>query len=219
MNDVPRFFRLEWVGKKPALGQMEWSTDELLALSRPFTSLSKWNFRNTGRKKQSLVLKTDGNWHSGMANLEFQRIQNPTLHAPIPIWGLDAKIVAEGMKERGNGGSIVNVSSQAALVALPLHATYCASKGALDQLTKVMALELGPFQIRVNSVNPTVVLTDMGIKAWGEENKAKATKAKIPLGKFCDPDDVVKAVIFLLSDDARMITGVQLPIDGGYTIH
>ncbi|KAF8770667.1 L-xylulose reductase-like [Argiope bruennichi] len=130
-----------------------------------------------------------------------------------------SQIVAEGMKQRGNGGSIVNISSQAALVALPQHATYCASKGALDQLTKVMALELGPFQIRVNSVNPTVVLTEMGIKAWGEENKAKATKAKIPLGKFCDPEDVVKAVIFLLSDDAGMITGAQLPIDGGYTIH
>ncbi|CAL1282594.1 unnamed protein product [Larinioides sclopetarius] len=132
---------------------------------------------------------------------------------------LKNEIVAEGMKERGNGGSIVNISSQAALVALPLHATYCASKGALDQLTKVMALELGPFQIRVNSVNPTVVMTEMGIKAWGEENKAKATKAKIPLGKFCEPEDVVKAVVFLLSDDARMITGVQLPIDGGYTTH
>ncbi|GFY73236.1 hypothetical protein TNIN_418731 [Trichonephila inaurata madagascariensis] len=71
-----------------------------------------------------------------------------------------SQIVAKGMKERGTGGSIVNISSQAALIALPRHAVYCASKAALDQITKVMALELGPSKIRVNSVNPTVVLTE-----------------------------------------------------------
>lgn len=130
-----------------------------------------------------------------------------------------SQIVAKSMKERGTGGSIVNISSQAALVALPHHAVYCASKAALDQLTKVMALELGPSKIRVNSVNPTVVLTDMGKMAWGEESVAREAKSKIPLGKFCEPEDVVKAVIFLLSEDASMITGAQLPIDGGYTIH
>ncbi|GFQ98132.1 hypothetical protein TNCT_417261 [Trichonephila clavata] len=130
-----------------------------------------------------------------------------------------SQIVAKGMKERGTGGSIVNISSQAALVALHLHAVYCASKAALDQITKVMALELGPSKIRVNSVNPTVVLTDMGKMAWGEEGVAREAKSKIPLGKFCEPEDVVKAVIFLLSEDAGMITGAQLPIDGGYTIH
>ncbi|GBL92386.1 hypothetical protein AVEN_174682-1 [Araneus ventricosus] len=66
----------------------------LLPFSRPFTSLPKWNFWNTGRKKQSSVLETDGNWYSGMTKLEFQRTQNPTLHAPIPIWCLDAMIAA-----------------------------------------------------------------------------------------------------------------------------
>ncbi|GBO25996.1 hypothetical protein AVEN_32198-1 [Araneus ventricosus] len=62
--------------------------------SRQFTSLPKWNFWNTGKKKQSSVLKTDGNWHSGMAKQEFQRTENPTLHAPIPIWSLDARVEA-----------------------------------------------------------------------------------------------------------------------------
>ncbi|GBM24027.1 hypothetical protein AVEN_33988-1 [Araneus ventricosus] len=66
----------------------------LSSLSRPFTSLPKWNFWNTGKKKQSSVLKTDGSWHSGMAKLEFKRTQNPTLHAPIPIWGIDARVAA-----------------------------------------------------------------------------------------------------------------------------
>ncbi|XP_035217418.1 L-xylulose reductase-like [Stegodyphus dumicola] len=145
---------------------------------------------------------------------EFDRCFSVNVKAVINI----SQVVANSLKERGASGSIVNISSQAALVAIPKHATYCASKGALDQLTKVMALELGPFQIRVNSVNPTVVLTEMGEKAWGDPKVGDPMKAKIPLGKFCEPQDVVKAVVFLLSDDSRMITGAQLPVDGGYTI-
>ncbi|GFY73235.1 hypothetical protein TNIN_418721 [Trichonephila inaurata madagascariensis] len=133
-----------------------------------------------------------------------------------------SQIIAKGMKERGTGGAIVNISSQAAIIALPNHATYCASKGALDQITKVMALELGPHKIRVNSLNPTVVLTDMGetaIKSYGEGKHVEdALKAKIPLRKFCDVNDVVKATLFLLSDDAGMITGAHMPLDGGYII-
>ncbi|GIY63219.1 hypothetical protein CDAR_119791 [Caerostris darwini] len=133
-----------------------------------------------------------------------------------------SQIIAKGMIERGTGGSIVNISSQAAIIALPNHATYCASKGALDQIMKVMALELGPHKIRVNSVNPTVVLTEMGItalKSYGEgKSVEEALKAKIPLRKFCDVDDVVKATLFLLSDDAGMTTGAQLPLEGGYII-
>jgi len=129
-----------------------------------------------------------------------------------------SQIVATTMIKEGIHGSIVNISSQASMVAIEKHATYCASKGALDQLTKVFALELGPSGIRVNTVNPTVILTDMGKKAC-EGGNLEEKKAKIPLGEFPEPEDVVKATLFLLSDDARMITGVHLPIDGGYTIH
>ncbi|GBM04481.1 hypothetical protein AVEN_197893-1 [Araneus ventricosus] len=64
------------------------------SLSRPFTSLPKWNYGTRERKKPSSVLKTDRNWHSGMAKLEFQRTQNPTLHAPILIWGIVARVAA-----------------------------------------------------------------------------------------------------------------------------
>lgn len=143
----------------------------------------------------------------------FDRTFAVNLKAAVNI----SQIVVNGMKARGVGGSVVNISSQAGLVALKDHAVYCCTKAALDQLTRVMALELGPYQIRVNSVNPTVVLTDMGIKTWGDPEKGKAMKEKIPLGKFCVPDDVANAVIFLLSDEASMITGSILPIDGGYT--
>ncbi|UYV75823.1 DCXR [Cordylochernes scorpioides] len=127
-----------------------------------------------------------------------------------------SQVVVEGMKARG--GAIVNLSSQASLVALPDHTVYCASKAALDQITKVMALELGPHKIRVNSVCPTVVNTAMGRLAWSDPDLVTRTTAKIPLGRFCEVEDVVAAVMFLLSDGAAMITGSCLPVDGGYTV-
>jgi L-xylulose reductase len=127
-----------------------------------------------------------------------------------------SQMVARGMIARGQGGAIVNLSSQASQVALADHAAYCASKGALDQLTRVMALELGPQQIRVNAVNPTVTLTPMGALAWGDPAKGDPMKAKIPLGRFAFPRDVAHAVAYLLSDQADMIHGVMLPVDGGF---
>lgn len=127
-----------------------------------------------------------------------------------------SQVIAKGMIVRGTGGAIVNVSSQASQAALLDHTSYCASKGAVDQLTRVMALELGPHQIRVNAVNPTVTLTPMGEMAWGDSAKSTPMLAKIPLGKFAVPRDVSNAVVYLLSDGAAMIHGVTLPIDGGF---
>lgn len=114
------------------------------------------------------------------------------------------------------GGAIVNVSSQASPVAVADHAAYCASKAALDALTRVMALELAPRGIRVNSVNPTVTLTPMGEMAWGDPAKSGPMLAKIPLGRFAKPHEVASVVAFLLSDAAAMVNGVCLPVDGGF---
>eukprot|EP01117_Protostelium_nocturnum_P008102 TRINITY_DN2886_c0_g1_i3.p1 TRINITY_DN2886_c0_g1~~TRINITY_DN2886_c0_g1_i3.p1 ORF type:complete len:197 (-),score=42.14 TRINITY_DN2886_c0_g1_i3:60-650(-) len=127
-----------------------------------------------------------------------------------------SQIVAKGMIERGKGGAIVNVSSQASMVALKDHTSYCVSKGALDQLTRSMALELGPYNIRVNSVNPTVVLTAMGALGWSDPAKADPMKAKIPLGRFAQPREISTVIVFLLSDQSSMVNGVMLPIDGGF---
>lgn len=127
-----------------------------------------------------------------------------------------SQIMAKKMISNGKGGSIVNVSSQASLRALPSHATYCASKGALDLLTKSMALELGPHQIRVNAVNPTVVMTDMGRQAWEKPEKGQPMLNRIPQGKFAEVEDVVRPILFLLSNQSDMINGIQLPIDGGF---
>ncbi|MCC7144956.1 MAG: glucose 1-dehydrogenase [Phycisphaeraceae bacterium] len=128
-----------------------------------------------------------------------------------------SQVIARGMIARKSGGAMVNLSSQASLVGIADHAAYCASKGALDQLTRVMALELGPHNIRVNCVNPTVTLTPMGKMAWGDPRKSEPMLAKIPLGRFADPPDVAYAVAFLLSDKANMISGITMPIDGGFT--
>ncbi|MDB5332909.1 MAG: 3-oxoacyl-[acyl-carrier protein] reductase [Phycisphaerales bacterium] len=129
---------------------------------------------------------------------------------------LVTQVIARGMIARGRGGAIVNISSQASSVGIADHAAYCASKGALDQLTRVMALELGPHQIRVNAVNPTVTLTPMGEMAWSDPTKRSTMLTKIPLGRFAMPRDVAHAVAYLLSEQADMIHGVMLPVDGGF---
>ena len=114
-------------------------------------------------------------------------------------------------------GRIVNLASQAASVALDQHAAYCASKFAVVGLTKVLASEWGGRGVTVNTVSPTVVLTDLGRKAWAGA-KGEALKALIPTGRFALPEEVAAAVLFLLSDAAGMINGADLLVDGGYTV-
>ena len=130
---------------------------------------------------------------------------------------LVARHVARAMIDAKRAGSIVNVSSQAALVGLDDHLSYCASKAAMDAITRVLCVELGGYGIRVNSVNPTVTLTPMAVKAWSEPSKRDPALQAIPLKRFAEPREVAEPILFLLSDAAGMISGVTLPIDGGYT--
>ncbi|MFC7619858.1 SDR family oxidoreductase [Microlunatus sp. GCM10028923] len=127
------------------------------------------------------------------------------------------KYAARTMQRLGRGGSIVNVSSQASLVALPGHISYGSSKAALDNITRVSALELGKDGIRVNSVNPTVVMTPMSAWYWGREDIERPFLEAMPLGRWATEDEIAAPIVFLLSDAASMITGVSLPIDGGYS--
>lgn len=130
---------------------------------------------------------------------------------------LVTKYASRSMIRLGRGGSIVNVSSQASLVALPGHISYGSSKAALDNITRVSALELGPHGIRVNSVNPTVVMTPMSAWYWGREDIEGPFLDAMPLGRWATEDEIAAPIVFLLSDGASMITGVSLPIDGGYS--
>ncbi len=130
---------------------------------------------------------------------------------------LVTKYTSRSMIRLGNGGSIVNVSSQAGLVALGGHIAYGASKAAVDSITRVSALELGQYNIRVNSVNPTVVMTPMSAWYWGRPEIEGPFLSAMPLGRWATETEVAAPVVFLLSDGASMISGVSLPIDGGYT--
>lgn len=144
----------------------------------------------------------------------FDRSFSVNLRAVLHV----SQIISRQMIARGVAGAIVNVSSQASQRALQEHAVYCCTKSALDMLTKAMALELGPHKIRVNSVNPTVVMTDMGRINWSEPQKAAGMIRRIPLGKFAEVDDVVNSILFLLSDGSAMTTGASLPVDGGFLV-
>jgi len=116
-----------------------------------------------------------------------------------------------------DGGAIINMASQAATVALDQHVAYCASKFGVVGLSKVLAAEWGGRGVRVNTISPTVVLTELGRKAW-DGPQGDALKAQIPIGRFAYPNEIAAAAVFLASDAAAMITGADLLIDGGYTI-
>jgi NAD(P)-dependent dehydrogenase (short-subunit alcohol dehydrogenase family) len=130
---------------------------------------------------------------------------------------LVTKYASASMVRLGRGGAIVNVSSQASLVALNGHISYGSSKAALDNITRVSALELGQYGIRVNSVNPTVVMTEMSAFYWGRPEIEGPFLEQMPLGRWATEDEIAAPIVFLLSDDAAMISGVSLPVDGGYT--
>ncbi|KAK9499224.1 hypothetical protein O3M35_002301 [Rhynocoris fuscipes] len=132
--------------------------------------------------------------------------------APLRI----SQAVSKQMIQHNIKGSIVNISSQASKVALRDHVVYCATKAAIDAMTRVMALELGEYGIRVNTVNPTVVMTNMGRIGWSDPNKAKPLLDRIPLHRFAEVEEVVNTILFLLSDEASFINAVTLPIDGGF---
>ena len=129
---------------------------------------------------------------------------------------LVTKYASRSMIRLGRGGAIVNVSSQASLVALHGHVSYGSSKAALDNITRVSALELGKHNIRVNSVNPTVVMTPMSAGHWGQDEVGGPYLETMPLGRWATEDEIAAPIVFLLGDGASMITGVCLPIDGGY---
>ncbi|RYH06290.1 SDR family oxidoreductase [Tropicimonas sp. IMCC6043] len=129
---------------------------------------------------------------------------------------LVAQAVGRVMIEQG-GGRIVNLASQAGSVAIDEHVAYCSSKFAVIGLTKCLALEWGEFGITVNSISPTVVLTDLGKAAWAGE-KGEKMIGQIPAGRFAEPCEIAAAAVFLASDAAGMFNGADLIIDGGFTI-
>ncbi|KZF04566.1 MAG: D-threitol dehydrogenase [Rhodococcus sp. (in: high G+C Gram-positive bacteria)] len=120
------------------------------------------------------------------------------------------------MLARGSG-RIINIASQAATVAISEHAAYCASKFGVLGLTKVLAAEWAGRGVTVNTISPTVVMTPLGREAWSNP-KGDALRARIPVGRFAETDDVTSVAVFLASSGASMINGADVLVDGGYTI-
>jgi glycerol dehydrogenase len=114
-------------------------------------------------------------------------------------------------------GKIINIGSQAGMIALDRHAAYMASKAAIIGITKVLALEWARSGVQVNAISPTVVLTELGKKAWAGE-VGEEFKRKLPAGRFAYPEEIAAAALYLASDASDMVNGSNLVIDGGYTI-
>jgi 3-oxoacyl-[acyl-carrier protein] reductase len=123
----------------------------------------------------------------------------------------------EAVKHFGpNGGSVINLSSVVTRTAPPMSAVYVATKSAVEGITRVLAKELGPRKIRVNSISPGVVETEGTHSAGiiGSDFEQQAVQ-QTPLGRFGQPTDIAPAVVFLASDDARWVTGETLAVSGG----
>ena len=122
---------------------------------------------------------------------------------------------------RAGGGSIINMSSIAWLIGLPVRPAYCASKGALSLLTRQMAVDFGKHNVRVNAINPSFVVTDINREMFDKlKADSKGWQDMLDLhslGRLGEPEDIAHAAVYLASDESRWVTGVLLPVDGGYT--
>jgi NAD(P)-dependent dehydrogenase (short-subunit alcohol dehydrogenase family) len=122
-----------------------------------------------------------------------------------------------GIMIKQRRGKIVNLASTMGFVAIPERTVYCATKGGVVQMTKALALEWAPYRIRVNAIAPTFVKTPMSIPWLKDKEFKNWVTSRIPLGRLGQPEDVVGAVLFLVSDAADLVTGTALLIDGGWT--
>ncbi|CAN0499382.1 unnamed protein product [Ectocarpus sp. 12 AP-2014] len=152
----------------------------------------------------------------------------PILEATIEDWDwtmnvnvrapfIMAQECTKRMIARGKGGKIVNTSSTASRFALHDHAAYCTSKAAINGLTKVMSAEWSKHDINCNTIGPTIVLTDMGAKAWGEPEKGDPMVDRTPLGRFAEPWEMAHGVVYLASPSSSQMCGQMLLLDGGIT--
>lgn len=128
-----------------------------------------------------------------------------------------SQAVAKRLIDHKRGGSIIHISSQMGHVSAPKRAVYSASKFAVEGLTKAMAIELGVHNIRVNSVCPTFIETELTAKALSDEAFRSWVMSKIKLGRMGRIEDIMGPVVFLASDAAQMVTGTSLLVDGGWT--
>jgi NAD(P)-dependent dehydrogenase (short-subunit alcohol dehydrogenase family) len=151
-----------------------------------------------------LVETSDEDWHG-------------LLHANLHGYFYGCRAAARRMLP-ADSGRIVNVTSAARILAVPDFGAYIAAKGAIDALTKTLALELAPHSITVNTVAPGATDTPLNATAYTPEVR-RNYEARIPMGRIGTPEDVADTILFLASDAARYVTGQELVVDGGLTIN
>jgi glucose 1-dehydrogenase len=150
-----------------------------------------------------------------LAETDFDRVLRVNLKGAFLVGQAAAKRMVAQVKAGKPPGSIINMSSINAVVAIPNHVPYCVSKGGIDQLTKVMALSLAPHGIRVNAIGPGSIMTDI-LKAVATDQEAKRRiLARTPLGRIGEPDEIAAIAVFLASPAASYITGQTIYADGG----
>ena len=124
---------------------------------------------------------------------------------------------AKTMIAQGKGGSIIHISSQMGHVGGPERAVYCASKHALDGMSKAMAIEWGPEKIRINTICPTFIVTALTKDSFADPAKKAWIESKIKLGRVGEIEDIMGAAVYLASDASSLVTGTSLLVDGGWT--
>ncbi len=143
---------------------------------------------------------------------DWDRTMAVNLRAPFLLAReLAPKMIAQ------RSGKIINISSQAGIVAIDGHAAYSASKGGLNMLTKVMTCEWAKHNIQTNAICPTIILTPMGEQVWGDPAKGKSMLDRTPLGRFGKPQEVADLVLYLASPASDLVCGETILIDGGFT--
>ena len=147
-----------------------------------------------------------------LAEEDYDRVLRTNLKSVF----LCGQAAARRMVAQGGGGTIINMASVNALLAIPNQVPYGASKGAINQLTRVMAVGLAPHRIRVNAIGPGTIMTDLARDSvLRNETATRMVMSRTPIGRFGEPDEVASVALFLASDDASYITGQTIYPDGG----
>ena len=232
------------IGRAQALGLADAGAD-VVVTSRKLEHLEDAAGEIRAKGRQSLAVTVDVADEQSVAGMvkrvleEFPRIdilvnaagisiRKPADTFPIDEWQqvmdintrgtfLCCQAVGRVMIKQGSG-KIINLSSVRGRYGLPAdYAAYCASKGAVDTLTRTLACEWAKYNVLVNAVAPTIVETDLTRPALANPDYAKMMKSRIPLGKWAMPEDIVGATIFFASKASDFVTGQVLYIDGGVT--
>ena len=185
------------------------------------THASKFNTIVNSLKRLDILVNNAGNnrpeHFTKVKKSDMDYIVNLNIKACFNIAQICTKKMLEAKNRKKIGGSIINMSSQLGKVGAPIRSVYNMTKFGIEGLTKGMAIDLAKYNIRVNSIAPTFVVTPMTKKFFKNKNFRKEVLGNIPLGRYAELSEISSAAVFLASDAASMVTGTSLLVDGGWT--